>query len=98
MTDKQKTPHWRVEQILRTIEIFSDREFQERIWRLGLGPEVSSYDEEMCGFFDDVEGDALPQTRPRSTPEVLDHPDWPKVREIAKDTLRYFRNKTLFSA
>jgi len=123
MTDKQEIPHWRVEQILRTIEIFSDREFQERIWRLGLGPEVSSYDEEMCGFFDDVEGDALvdrdwrelgltraqasalrrmrdtlnafdakmPQTRPRSTPEVLDHPDWPKVREIATETLSYFR-------
>ena len=33
---------------------FSSREFQERVWLKGLGPEVSSYEEAMCRLFDDL--------------------------------------------
>ena len=33
---------------------FSSREFQERVWLKGLGPEVSSYEEAMCKLFDDL--------------------------------------------
>ena len=130
MADKKEVARLRLGHLLNVITDFSDAEYQERVWRRDLGSEVSSYDEDMCIFFDDMQADSLidedwkilgltkaqasalrrmrdalnafdakmPQTRPRSTPEVLDHPDWPKVREIAKDTLRYFRNKTLFSA
>jgi hypothetical protein len=39
--------------VLRVIEEFSSREFQERVWLNGFGPEVSSYEEAMCKLFDD---------------------------------------------
>ncbi len=48
-----------IRQILRcfleTIAEISDKDFQERIWIKGLGPECSSFDEAICHFFDDGE-------------------------------------------
>jgi hypothetical protein len=40
--------------VLEVLQEFSSREFQERIWLHGLGPEVSSYEEAMCRLFDDL--------------------------------------------
>ena len=40
---------------LETIAEISDKNFQERIWIKGLGPECSSFEEAMCHFFDDGE-------------------------------------------
>jgi CRISPR/Cas system CSM-associated protein Csm2 small subunit len=37
---------------LRMIHHISDREYQKRIWILGLGPECDSFTETVCNFFD----------------------------------------------
>lgn len=39
--------------LIDCIEEFADREFQQRVWIEGRGPEVSSYNEAICGVFDD---------------------------------------------
>ena len=39
--------------LLSTIREIGDESFQERVWLKGCGPEVSSYEEVMCRFFDD---------------------------------------------
>lgn len=39
-----------------TIVEFSDKDFQEKIWIKGLGPECSSFEEAICHFFDEGEG------------------------------------------
>ncbi len=44
---------------LETISIISDKNFQERIWIKGLGPECSDFDETICDFFDNGE-DIMP--------------------------------------
>lgn len=38
---------------LETIEGISNKEYQERVWIRGEGPEVDDYTESMCHFFDD---------------------------------------------
>ena len=38
---------------LETIEGISDKEYQERVWIRGEGPEVDNFDETVCHFFDD---------------------------------------------
>jgi len=40
---------------LETIAEISDKNFQERIWIKGIGPECSSFEEAICDFFDDGE-------------------------------------------
>ena len=41
--------------LLRIIDHISDREYQERVWIRGEGPEVDDFDETCCNFF--PEGD-----------------------------------------
>lgn len=41
------------------LDELSDTEFQHRVWVHGEGPEVSSYSELMCGFFDDFSFDSF---------------------------------------
>ena len=43
-----------IHKILEVLDEFASEEFQERVWRRGLGPEVSSYEEAMCRLFDDL--------------------------------------------
>ena len=38
---------------LETISGISDREYQERVWVRGEGPECDDYTETICHFFDD---------------------------------------------
>ena len=45
-----------MKRFLETIKVLSDKEFQERIWLKGLGPECCDFDEVICDFFDDSEG------------------------------------------
>ena len=45
--------------VLGVVADIGDREFQERVWIRGEGPEVSSFDEIMCTLFDDSQLDAL---------------------------------------
>jgi len=103
--------------VKQVIEEFSSEEFQERVWREGKGPEVSSYDEAMCRFFDDYATNDLIDVQWRQAGltadqreklaifrdilkefgklvseiprpcEVLDHPGWPRVRKVARETL-----------
>lgn len=40
---------------LETIFEISNKEFQEKIWIKGLGPECSSFEEAICHFFDEGE-------------------------------------------
>lgn len=64
---------------------FSSREFQERVWLKGLGPEVSSYEEAMCRLFDDIGFSRLIDV------------EWRQVglRESQVSALRDFRDKLL---
>lgn len=41
--------------LLEAIEEISNSEFQDRVWVQGIGPECSSFDEAICGFFDDAQ-------------------------------------------
>jgi hypothetical protein len=96
---------------------FASEEWQERIWRRGIGPEMSSYVEACCTFLGDWNGSELidyewreagltevqrnalrdfrnaleafdrklsPQAAPHS---ILDHPEWPHVRALARRAL-----------
>ena len=49
--------------LLGVIWEISDVDFQYRIWIEGSGPEVSSFTEAICGFFDDF-----------NAKELVDHP------------------------
>ena len=53
MRDKDKEGV--LKRFLETIFEISDKDFQERIWIKGLGPECSSFEEAICDFFDDLE-------------------------------------------
>lgn len=111
----------RVLLLLDAANEFASDEYQERIWRGGRGPEVSSYEEAMCKFFDDARADALIDVEwqrlgltgqqqealsalrdalnafgakvPESSPpeHILDHPDWPQVRDAAQRVWRAFQ-------
>ncbi len=39
--------------IVQCLRTLASQDFQERVWLKGEGPEFSSYEEEMCRFFDD---------------------------------------------
>ncbi len=45
-----------LQSVLETIEIISNKEYQERVWIQGKGPEVSDFDEVCCNFFQDGSG------------------------------------------
>lgn len=45
--------------VLEVVSEFADREFQVRVWLKGAGPEVSSFDEAVCRFFDDYDAVGL---------------------------------------
>jgi len=46
-----------IDQLADVFSALSDRSFQERVWLRGEGPEVSSFDEEVCGLQDkDLDG------------------------------------------
>jgi hypothetical protein len=38
---------------LKNISHISDKEYQQRVWNRGEGPEVDDFDETVCHFFDD---------------------------------------------
>lgn len=44
-----------LKRFLETIEVISNSDYQYRIWVKGLGPEVNSYADTICDFFDDLE-------------------------------------------
>lgn len=41
-----------LEEFLKILFILSDKHYQKRIWIEGHGPEVHSFDEAVCDFFD----------------------------------------------
>src|SRR5690348_14508669 len=41
-----------LEEFLKILLILSDKNYQKRIWIEGRGPEVHSFDEAVCDFFD----------------------------------------------
>jgi len=41
------------QRFLYSVYEISDKEYQQRIWVEGKGPEVSSFEEAICDFFDD---------------------------------------------
>ncbi|MGB7127742.1 MAG: hypothetical protein WBD50_01460 [Candidatus Rhabdochlamydia sp.] len=41
---------------LKIIKGISDKEYQERVWIRGEGPEVDDFDETVCNFFQDGNG------------------------------------------
>lgn len=44
-----------LQNLIDTINSIADSEYQDRVWVKGLGPEVDSYTETICYFFDEVE-------------------------------------------
>jgi hypothetical protein len=40
------------EALFRVIDHIADKEYQRRIWIMGLGPEVDDFDETVCNFVD----------------------------------------------
>ncbi len=45
--------------VLGVVSEFANRAFQERVWLTGAGPEVSSFEEAICRFFDDYDAVGL---------------------------------------
>ena len=41
---------------LQTVSHLSDPLYQERVWVKGIGPECSSFEDDICFYFDDSEG------------------------------------------
>jgi hypothetical protein len=109
---------WR-ERAIEVLTQLSSAEYQERVWRLGKGPEVSSFGEVVEDFFGMVAPanyeeewthlemsaaerealesfsrlfrrfvDSLP--RPPTAQQVLDNPEWEKVRAAANAALAKF--------
>lgn len=48
-----------IQGLLSVAAEFADKNFQERVWLRGEGPEISSWEEAMCRFFDDYDVDSL---------------------------------------
>lgn len=46
---------YHLQNLLYTINIIADSDYQFRIWVKGLGPEVNSFEEAMCSFFETIE-------------------------------------------
>jgi hypothetical protein len=46
---------YHLQNFLYTINVIADPDYQFRIWVKGLGPEVDTYAERMCCFFEDAE-------------------------------------------
>lgn len=44
-----------MQNLLYTISVIADPDYQYRIWVKGLGPEVDSFEERMCRFFESIE-------------------------------------------
>ena len=42
--------------VFETIQSFSSKEYQKRVWICGEGPEVEDFDEAVCNFFQDANG------------------------------------------
>ena len=40
--------------VITRLQELADEDFQRRVWLARTGPEVSSYDEAICGLFDDT--------------------------------------------
>lgn len=105
--------------LLTVIREMGDAAFQDRIWRNGEGPEVSSWEEAMNRLYDDYLFDQVIAGKHRlglteeqhdafsrldreltkfgneidESPDpamLLDSPEWPRVREVAKDVLKTF--------
>lgn len=112
--------------MLEVIQDISDIDYQRRLWIEGIPGFLGSWDETLCGFFDDANIDEfLKDLTPESNPEfglsahqieqlwklrnifdaydpkvpkysyvdpkkVLADPEWHKVVECAKDTLKAF--------
>ena len=45
-----------MEAVLRIVDHISDKEYQERVWIRGEGPEVDDFDETVCNFFPEADG------------------------------------------
>jgi hypothetical protein len=43
--------------LISVVKVIADQEYQERVWLRGEGPQVDSWDEMICRFFDDYDGD-----------------------------------------
>ncbi len=41
-----------LEEFLKNLSLIQNKEFQKKIWIEGLGPQVHSFDEAICDFFD----------------------------------------------
>lgn len=48
-----------IEALSSVLEEFCSEEFQKRVWLRGDGPEVSSFVEAYCRFFDDLDANRL---------------------------------------
>jgi hypothetical protein len=46
-----------LKKLISVVKDISDKEYQERVWLRGEGPEVDSWEEMICRFFDDYDGD-----------------------------------------
>lgn len=66
--------------VLETIEGISNKEYQERVWIRGEGPECDDFDETCCNFFGD--GD----------PMLENYKDF-KITESQYHILKKFRDK-----
>lgn len=67
-------------EFLRRISHISDKEYQERVWIQGKGPEIDDFDETCCHFFDD--GDP-----------ILERYKEYAITETQYDLLKKFRNR-----
>ena len=69
-----------METLMRIVEHISDKEYQERVWIRGEGPEVDDFDETVCHFYQEGDG-------------VLEKYKDFKVTETQYQLLKKFRNE-----
>jgi hypothetical protein len=73
---------------LENIEGISDKEYQERIWIRGEGPECDAFDETCCDFFEGLDEDIIDNYKEYGITE-----NQRKLLVPFRDKFRIFSNK-----
>jgi hypothetical protein len=68
--------------VIEGLQELSDEAFQRRVWLASSGPEVSSFDEAICGLFNDSGLDSLLESSER--PSVLTDDVYDGLRELSR--------------
>lgn len=86
-------PVW-IDGVLGVVDNIQDLEYQKRVWLRGEGPEVSTFGDTVCNFFDDYDADGLLARSPKES--GLTELQYTKLKEF-RDVLNEYSDK-IFAA